>query len=95
VGELASIEGDDIVIRFPVAGIETALKHMPDPPYVYGEEPKFTDLPTFAKEFVRELNREAEDGTTLVHIALDAALTRAIENGAEGVEIVPVEPSNG
>ena len=91
MAELASIEGDDIIIRFPVSGLVTALEYMPNPPFNFDEEPRFTDLPAFAKEFVRELNREAEDGTTLVHIALDAALTRAVENGAEGVEFVEAD----
>lgn len=44
-----------------------------------------TDKELFLKEFVRELNSESEDGSTLIHEAFDQAVSNAIENGAEGV----------
>ncbi|MGL4925633.1 MAG: hypothetical protein ACRC4K_02180 [Plesiomonas shigelloides] len=40
----------------------------------------------FLEEIVRELNAEREDGTTLIHEAIDQAVSNAIENGADGVE---------
>lgn len=49
-----------------------------------------TDQDAFAKEILRELRREEEDGTTLVHLMLDKAAERAVENGAEGIEIPEV-----
>lgn len=36
------------------------------------------------KEIARELRREEEDGTTLVHLLLDKAALNAWENGGEG-----------
>lgn len=45
-----------------------------------------TDVTIFAKEVVRELHKEEEDGTTPVHSLLDKAILDAICNGAQGVE---------
>jgi len=39
----------------------------------------------FAKEVATALKEEAEDGTTPVTVLLDAAMDRALDNGAEGV----------
>lgn len=50
-------------------------------------EPEITDPDKFAKEVATALNDESEDGTTLVHIALDTAAMNAIENGAEGIKL--------
>lgn len=47
---------------------------------------KVTDADVFAKEFVRALNRESEDGTTAIHKLFDAAALEAIDQGAEGIE---------
>lgn len=44
-----------------------------------------TDEEVFAKEVASALNREDEDGTTMVHRMLDRAAMLAIENGADGV----------
>jgi hypothetical protein len=49
--------------------------------------PEVTDADKFAIEVVCELEAEAEDGTTLVHIAFDRAAANAIENGAQGVKL--------
>lgn len=48
---------------------------------------KITDKAAFLGEFVRQLQVEAEDGTTLVHRMLDTAFEWAVENGAEGIEV--------
>jgi hypothetical protein len=45
-----------------------------------------TDVAVFAKEVVRELQKEEEDGTTPIHSLLDKAILDAISNGAQGVE---------
>lgn len=46
-----------------------------------------TDLNKFTKEFVKALEEEGEDGTTLVHRMIDLATQNAIETGCEGVEV--------
>lgn len=82
----AKIEGDEIVIRIPIAAIETAAPHAWDDQYGFGNHSiSVSDPATFAKELVLELNRESETGVTLVHRALDQACVNAAENGAEGL----------
>lgn len=53
-------------------------------------EPKITDADKFAAAILSALMDEEEDGTTLVHTALDTAAWNAIENGAEGI-VMPKE----
>lgn len=43
-----------------------------------------TDRETFVRDLVRELETEAEDGTTLLHVAFDRAALMAVEHGSEG-----------
>lgn len=81
----AVIEKDAIVIRLPLKNLDVALRvgcsmSGIDPPY------RVTDSVVFAKEVVRELNSEDEEGTTAIHRMFDAAFIEAIEQGAEGVE---------
>ena len=40
----------------------------------------------FAREVVRELNKEDEDGSTLVTKLIDEAVRNAVEDGCEGVD---------
>ena len=47
---------------------------------------KVTDPAAFAKELVRTLNHESEDGSTRMTKMLDEAVEHAIEHGAEGIE---------
>lgn len=47
---------------------------------------KVTDPVAFAQEVERALNRESEDGSTMLTRMLDAAVLEAIEQGGEGVE---------
>lgn len=47
---------------------------------------KLTNVEAFARDLVTELNREAEDGTTRVHVLFDGAIEEALEQGAEGIE---------
>jgi acyl dehydratase len=48
--------------------------------------PEVTDAKLFGRELVRALQDEEEDGTTPIHLMLDAAVMSAIENGAEGIQ---------
>jgi hypothetical protein len=84
----AYISRGAVVIRLPIANIDSAL----DGAWAAGNyEPRYrlTDPEAFANEFVRELNREQEDGTTPIHVLFDKCLYAAIEQGAEGVEEHP------
>jgi hypothetical protein len=47
---------------------------------------KVTDVDKFAKYFVNELNRESEDGSTMITEILDKAFLKAVDNGPEGLE---------
>jgi hypothetical protein len=50
-------------------------------------EPEITDADKFAKAILSELKVESDEGTTLIHVALDTAAMNAIENGAEGIKL--------
>lgn len=50
-------------------------------------EPTLTDIDTFVVGMQRALEREDEQGSTLVHQILDQAALWAIEQGAEGIEL--------
>ena len=50
-------------------------------------EPEITDPDKFAEEVLRALKDESDDGTTLLHVAIDTAAMNAIENGAEGIKL--------
>lgn len=45
-----------------------------------------TDLDAFARAVIGEINREDEDGSTLLTRMLDKAILAAVENGCEGVD---------
>lgn len=51
------------------------------------KEVRIVDKFLWAKEVISELNRECEDGTTLIHIMLDKAIINAVEAGARGIHI--------
>jgi hypothetical protein len=88
----AFISRGEIVIRLPIEVIPAA--------YMGGEDVgaidpgfKITDAPLFARDVIRELNRENPDnGVTAIHRLFDAAMIAAIEDGAEGVEDDPPCP---
>lgn len=50
-------------------------------------EPRITDADKFAEEVRQRLLYESEDGTTLLHIALDQAILDAVENGGDGIDL--------
>lgn len=81
----AVIEDGVIIIRLPIANLHIAVEGM----WAAGASDvryKVTNADVFAKEFVRALNRESEDGTTLIHTCFDEAALDAIDEGAEGIE---------
>lgn len=82
----ARIEGDEIVIRIPVSAIPKAAALAMDEMFGFGNHDfEVTDTDTFAKALVEALNEEEPNtGATLVHKALDGAVDRAVERGAEG-----------
>lgn len=87
----AIIEGGEIVIRVPIANLQTIM----DGGYAcnaYSERYKVTDPEGFAKEIVRELNNEDEEGTTPIHKLFDAAINEALNQGAQHAE--PHEDQN-
>ena len=47
---------------------------------------KITDAEKFAREIVDEINRENEDGSTLLTRMLDDAIRNAVDAGCEGVD---------
>lgn len=84
-GGKAVIEGDAVVIRFPLEAMQSAL----DGAWslnVFDRRQKVTDKAEFAKEFCRELNAESENGTTLIHRMADKAFVNMLEGGAFGFD---------
>jgi hypothetical protein len=86
----AVIHDGVVEIRFPITALPLALSGACD---LQAIEPRYriTDPELFAGAFVRELNREDEQGTTLIHRLFDKAMDEALEQGAEGVEEEPDE----
>lgn len=84
-GGRAVIEGDAVVIRFPLDAMQTAM----DGAWslrAFDTRYKITDINEFAKEFRNALNREDERGTTEIHKMADRAFIDCIESGAFGIE---------
>lgn len=82
MSRLATIEGDEIVIRIKIDVLPTAVQQVPGWP----ESWRVSDMREAAQSVVRRLNDEEEDGTTLVHRALDQAALDALEGGDEGFD---------
>lgn len=86
------IEDGVLTMRIGVEVLAKAVKLNPDLTE-YDErtgdwnEPEITDPDKFAAEVLRYLVDESEDGTTLIHVAIDTAAMNAIENGAEGIKL--------
>lgn len=81
----AIIENDEIVIRVPFKYLPTIVEgawalNALDKRF------KLTDAALFAKNMVRALNDEDEQGTTMIHKMFDKAINEALEQGAEGIE---------
>ena len=91
-----TVEDAAIVIRLPLETMRVAAENCEGLATFNGSRNDFrkvrvTHLDIFAKEVVRELNREEEDGTTPVHLLFDAAFENAVEQGAEGIYIEGID----
>lgn len=84
----AAIEKGCIVIRLNTKSLPMAVSGACDLMTIEGDW-QVTNVAKFAREVVRELNEEDEDGTTLIHEMFDAAFNQVIEQGGEGIS--PVE----
>lgn len=73
--------GDRLVISIGLNTLVHAVTHGAD----FDDEVTITDPDLFVQEVINELEWEEEDGTTLIHRALDTAANKAIDNGCEGV----------
>jgi hypothetical protein len=80
----AMIVGGNIVIQIPIKNLPMIVEGgwLCS---VYDTRLKVTDAAVFAKELVRELNAEDEDGTTRIHKMFDAAIDEAANQGAQGI----------
>lgn len=87
MSDFAKIEGKEIVVRIKISALKQCVEYATT--QAFGEAVKLTNKHKFAKEFVRQLNDEAEDGETILHRAFDEAIVQAIEQGAEGVRHIP------
>lgn len=90
---LANIIGDKIVIEVDKTSLPFAVDYYNDNFYSEFGETVITNLDELLKDVCIELNREDEEGTTLLHLALDKALANAIDNGSLGVDEGPVRCS--
>jgi len=78
-------DSGEIVIRVGKTHLAWMVQHIPsmkddrDLPYV-----RVADEVSLAKDVVKELTEEQEDGTTPIHLILDAALEAALDNGSDG-----------
>lgn len=83
--------GGDIEMVIGMATLCFAAENHPD--FWDGVSPasvpniKITNVQEFALEVAREINRESEDGSTLLTRMLDKAIANAVENGCEGVSL--------
>jgi hypothetical protein len=85
--EMASIEGEDLVIRVPIAALADAAKVAFDEEYgLEQHDCRVADPRKAAKAVLRVLNSEDEQGSTPVHGLLDKAVIVSFEEGDEGFE---------
>lgn len=81
------LENDVITISIGIDTLAFAAKHAPDGLFYdklfnpEGPIKKIIDKKEFAKDVVYELQREEEDGTTMVHLLFDKAINDAVDNG--------------
>ena len=83
------IEKDELVIRI---GIGTLAFSADECPLFYNGERdcsdvKVIDPPEWAKDVLRELEREEEDGSTPVTELIDKAMSDAVDQGSLAVEL--------
>lgn len=75
----AEIEDGNIVIRVAIECLPAIVNGGP-----HSDTIEITNAEEFARDLLRELQSESEDGTTIVHRMFDDAILGAYENGAEG-----------
>lgn len=81
------IEKGVLTIAVPVGALATAAPYAFDKRWGYEQHGlTVTDENAFAREVLRQLRKESEDGTTVVHLMLDKAMCDVCEDGGEGVE---------
>ncbi len=82
------VEKDVLVIRIGIDVLADSAKNHSDWRGV-DDEPLLTvtDNLVFAQSIAGALQREEEDGTTPIDTMLDDAITHAVENGEEGVDL--------
>ncbi len=85
----AYIDAGYITIRVPLDTLPIAFKASPANVLDDEGDPKYRviNIANFAESVVRRLNEEEEDGTTLIHIAFDAAFEQVLEQGDEGLNL--------
>lgn len=81
----AIIEDGSLVIRVALEALPMVVEGAWAAGYM-DTRYKLTDPAAFARDLVRELNDESEDGTTRIHRMFDKAIENAINQGAEGIE---------
>lgn len=83
-----TIEGDQLVVR---VGVKCLLNAIPLadtwPVNDEGESCKIVNTQQFLQDLISELERENEQGATVLHLALDQAATEVTEQGYESVEM--------
>ncbi|MBN9034242.1 MAG: hypothetical protein J0I23_31150 [Rhizobiales bacterium] len=77
-----TVEDGQLKISIGIALLAFAVQS----PEAWPEDFYICDIPEFAKSMARRLQREEEDGTTLVHRMLDAAADEALEQGDDGFD---------
>ncbi|UOF81800.1 hypothetical protein [Caudoviricetes sp.] len=80
------IEAGRVVISIGITTLADALVAPGSPVKEHAPHAKVTDHAKFAREVVRELTSESENGTTLVHKMFDGVALEFLENGADGVD---------
>ncbi len=87
-GGRAVVKGGEIIITVPIEALQTVV----DGAHALGSLDTrwmVTAPDVFARDLIRALNDEDEQGTTPIHRLFDAAINEALEQGAEGIEEHP------
>ena len=94
--DLVTLEGEDIVIRITPDALRFASEHGVLATFSKLKNDFRTvhvfDLPTWRKEVLQALRREADNGDTPVMLMLDECLQWAVEQGADGISIEEILP---
>jgi len=93
---IAEIKDDQLQIRVGLDTLKFAAERSPNDSLCWYDDKtgeyvshKVIDTDEFGEDVRQALLKEAEDGTTPLHLLLDAACVDAIENGSEAVEEEP------